>query len=502
MEAKTFSSAELDGLISELMDGQLTTDQKVRLAEILRDCPEAQRYYQQLMGQHALLYFDAVPLPSGPVTSTRLDAAAQRDNRDSVEVKNETPHVPPVETRGLGWGSGTTWLLSAGGALIVALIGEVLVLLLNSPRPANRDTSTPVVAAAGRTEGQNDDYVATLVVATQCRWESPGSLQEGGRLLPGPFRLLAGTADIQFDSGPTLKLVGPAFMEIQSKASAKVFQGTVLLRNNLSGDQFTLRTPTSKLLDIGTEFGVVVDSKGEDVHVFEGAVQHISDTPGKSDQIEQLQAGQARHYDKSTESGRSIPLDGMGFSRQNSLPSDSSKPDEPFAFEPFNYPPGNVLERVPDTGQGWKRFWVWDGEPRIVQDPRGFPGREGTSPTRFAEFSRKGALHRWLAEPIHMDRDGIWYFSFLFRRGHERPDPINAFVVVLRNEEEMDDTKSLRIGMMGEDQVLFVTCMDGGARTSFPLAYDTTCLMVGKIVTGQSAHRPRSSSKSSVPTTR
>ena len=242
MEAKTFSSAELDGLISELMDGQLTADQKVRLAEILRDCPEAQRYYQQLMGQHALLYFDAVPLPSGPVTSTRLDAAAQRDNRDSVEVKNEAPLVPPLETSGLGWGSGTTWLLSAGGALIVALIGAVLVLLLNSPRPANRDTSTPVVAAA-RTESQNDDYVATLVVAAQCRWESPRSLQEGGRLLPGPFRLLAGTADIQFDSGPTLKIVGPAFMEIQSKASAKVFQGTVLLRNNLSAKHSTGSPP-------------------------------------------------------------------------------------------------------------------------------------------------------------------------------------------------------------------------------------------------------------------
>jgi hypothetical protein len=487
MDARTFSSAELDGLISELMDGQLTDEQKARLAEILRDCPEAQRYYQQLIWQHAWLHFDAVPLPSDPVTSLRLDATTPRDNRDSVEVEKEGLSVPPVEVRGLGWATGTAWFLAAGGVLLVALLGMVLGFFARSPRPASSNSGTSVVAAAGETKGQ-DDYVATLAVAMQCHWDSPHTLQEGGRLLPGHFRLLAGTAVIQFDSGPTLRLVGPALIEIQSKASAKILQGMVLLKNNLSGDQFTLSTPTARLLDIGTEFGVVVDSHGEEVHVFEGAVKHITDaSSGDTRRTEQLEAGNARHYDESTEAGQPIPLDSRGFSRDNPLLSASSKRDEPIAFEPFDYPPGEMSAPALAVGQGWKRFWVWDGKPRIVQDHRGFPGKDASPSMRFAEFTRKGALHRWLAQPIRMDQDGIYYFSFLFRRGHEQPDPINALVVVLRNEDEMDDAKTLRLGIMGEDQVLFVTCADGGSRTSFPLSYDTTCLLVGKIVTGQSA---------------
>ena len=224
MDARTFSSAELDGLISELMDGQLTDEQKARLNEILRDCPEAQQYYQQLMWQHAWLHFDAVPLPSDLAASLRLEVATRLDNRDSVEVSNDGEPVSPSKTRGMGWATGTAWFLAAGGVLLVALMGVVLGFFARSLRPANSNSGTTVVAAAGETKGQ-DDYVATLAVAMQCHWDSPCALQEGGRLLPGSLRLLAGTAEIQFDSGPTLRLVGPALIEIQSKASAKILKG-------------------------------------------------------------------------------------------------------------------------------------------------------------------------------------------------------------------------------------------------------------------------------------
>lgn len=163
---------------------------------------------------------------------------------------------------------------------------HALPKLLNSDSPTSRTPRwTPVAwaAAAAIVTGliafsiPRDpvfEPVATLVEAEGCRWAgSDLPTTQGARLGAGTLALVEGMATLQFESGATVTLEAPATVEVLSKMSCRLVEGSVVADVPESAHGFTINAPGFEVVDLGTRFGVTASAFGDShVFVFEGEV--------------------------------------------------------------------------------------------------------------------------------------------------------------------------------------------------------------------------------------
>ena len=119
------------------------------------------------------------------------------------------------------------------------------------------------------------NYIARLVQVVKAKWgeENPG-LKKGSRLSEGKIRIESGLAKLRFSSGAKVTLEGPAEYEIISNDLTRLVSGRLSAKIPKSAIGFKVDTPTARVLDLGTAFGVDVDEQGAtEVAVFEGEVE-------------------------------------------------------------------------------------------------------------------------------------------------------------------------------------------------------------------------------------
>src|SRR5262249_41107677 len=124
----------------------------------------------------------------------------------------------------------------------------------------------------------------------------------GSPLPPGALRLKSGFAHIEFYSGATVVLEGPAELRLISRMEAFCARGKLWATVPPSAQGFTISSPKLDLVDRGTEFGLDVGAGGRtEVHVFKGMVElHEPGDRGKTTP------------DKELTTGRGVRLDGPG----------------------------------------------------------------------------------------------------------------------------------------------------------------------------------------------
>lgn len=123
---------------------------------------------------------------------------------------------------------------------------------------------------------QTDSGCAIVTRLVEVDWFDPKvSLRTGDTLATGRFALKKGLARIEFFSGATMVLEGPAELDVISSWEAICHQGKVRVRVPPAAQGFRLRTPDFLLVDLGTEFGAEVNpgAPGTRVHVFDGEVE-------------------------------------------------------------------------------------------------------------------------------------------------------------------------------------------------------------------------------------
>ena len=105
-------------------------------------------------------------------------------------------------------------------------------------------------------------------------WKSSDSFEPGESLFAKThLKLTAGLAEITFDSGARVILEGPADLELVSTDSAHLHSGRLVGRVPPEASGFAVKTPSTTVVDIGTEFGLQVAQSGTaEVIVFEGEV--------------------------------------------------------------------------------------------------------------------------------------------------------------------------------------------------------------------------------------
>jgi hypothetical protein len=147
-------------------------------------------------------------------------------------------------------------------------------------------------------DAANDQLaVAKLVeLSSDCRWFVESRLQEH---LPtaragDTIRLTRGRLRLDFDCGATITLRAPAALQVISGMQARAVLGTLTAHVNHGAEGFTIDTPRTSVVDLGTDFGIDVSQHGStDVVVFTGAVDlHYDDTQGERSQ-QRLLAGEA-----------------------------------------------------------------------------------------------------------------------------------------------------------------------------------------------------------------
>jgi len=132
-----------------------------------------------------------------------------------------------------------------------------------------------------RTSTVEPKVVARYAELQDCRWmvqttrvRTGDAIQKGQRI-----ELSSGTAEVLFNSGACLKIFGPTILETLSGNSTFLMQGQVQVRLEVTTPEskgFTVLTPTSKFVDIGTAFTATVEPDGlSRVDVSEGEVDVV-----------------------------------------------------------------------------------------------------------------------------------------------------------------------------------------------------------------------------------
>jgi hypothetical protein len=236
----------------------------------------------------------------------------------------------------------TRFVILAAVGLAGLAAGLLLALLLPWQRP--RDVTT---AAADRPE-PTDDSVAVLLQAPEARWDETGlPTRPGAPLRPGRLRLKAGSAHVQFYSGATVLLDGPADLRLISANEAYRAEGKLRATVPPQAQGFTIGSPKLDLVDRGTEFGLRVDGGGRtEVHVFRGKV----DLYGAG-----ADRGAAARQELTT--GQGLRLDGPGAGT-------------PIVADPAAFPTARKVEaRALDEARRRHEAWLAASE-RLRRDPR------------------------------------------------------------------------------------------------------------------------------------
>jgi hypothetical protein len=247
----TVSLSELHELAAGVMDETITDDRFARLCDLLHQDQAAQRFFVRYVDLHATLRSGIARtlVPKGVPTAHSTAALSASE----AVLKNRFPLVRVAFNSPL-----------AASLLIAALVYGMFGYLAWNLRP-----DKPPEHIVGR------EVVATVSQVADVRW-SPASTHRSteSQLREGePLKIESGTMELELTAGTKLIVDGPAEWSVDGDNRVTLKGGKIVAKVPARAIGFSVTTPTAKIVDLGTEFGVDVDEQGEaEVHVFQGRV--------------------------------------------------------------------------------------------------------------------------------------------------------------------------------------------------------------------------------------
>lgn len=274
---------EVRTLIEALCEDGLSSEEHDRLQSLLENSNSAQWLYLDYLNLHANLSWDACHL------ATLLNSSPPAKDLSVANSATEpgSTFVPPASPvlGFLGRSFATLnrpvfWSIGGVGVLFCCY---ALVLLWNlrsgSLRSDGHDIAVAVLSDAEGVEWSKDIEPKT----------SNAPIHEGE-----PLRIDSGILQLELNQGATLVVEGPAEWTIDGDNTATLNRGKLMASVPRQAIGFTLKTPSARIVDLGTEFGVEVgDGGAAEVHVVQGKVD-VQPASGSSQAGPgTLQAGQS-----------------------------------------------------------------------------------------------------------------------------------------------------------------------------------------------------------------
>ena len=393
----------------------------------------------------------------------RTDVALQEEAGKRAELPAPQP-------------AGRRWLPAAGIAAALALAALAYWQGSRPGRPAVVQDPPP----------DSRKPFATLLDTRDCRWKTPAAMTPDMRLSSGRIELESGVAIIDFDGGARLALQGPAVLEPLGPKAARLHRGNATVRCEDGLYSFSLLTPNSTIMDLGTEFGVSVEADGtSEVHVLQGEIE-IADPVGMEEQGTMfLAAGQTVVL---TPDGDTRPLEATtkNWVRDYQTPADrESLGVAPRIFARDVFPTDLSEEKRFALGSGWRGAW-WASKRGPKGDLRFVPleplvKRDGK--TGLALLVGAGVeLRRPLAEAIDPAMQRTCYIGFSLHRLNpvlrDKNGKLGEATLMLRSSK--DPTSRLGMGLSGRNHWV-VTDPGGWERSELPVEGDGPYFVVAKV---------------------
>lgn len=171
--------------------------------------------------------------------------------------------------------------------------------------------------------------------SADCQWIGDQPSNEQKSLASGAeIRLSQGAVDLRFAMGARVRLQGPCRFVINSANSASLIVGSLTANVPEPAHGFSVDLPNGKVVDLGTEFGLVVDDFGlSEVGVFNGKVAAYQNREAVADTDVELHEGDALQW--SVGGTRRMDLARRRFSPSQSS-TDIQELNQPALFDDFN----------------------------------------------------------------------------------------------------------------------------------------------------------------------
>ena len=300
--------AQLCEWVLRKLEGTLTSEESEALIQLLESSPDAVHLYNDII----LLYSNLAtpgkislnPKISAP-SSKQLDAllfsmaeAEKEAPSLEIELAPKVPEIAPTQNITIEKAVSkinTTSLVTAIVSLAAMTLMIVYVIL--NPRISTE--------------------VATLADSINAQWSSDTQVKDGGRLVTSaPLHLLSGAAKIITDKNVELLLEGPMEFSFDSVSELQMKYGRLTAKVSSQGVGFSVNTPNTKIIDLGTEFGVFSDlSESTELHVFKGKTNLITLQNGSVTNSQMVEQGAARRVNPLSEI-QTIALKTNSFVRQ------------------------------------------------------------------------------------------------------------------------------------------------------------------------------------------
>lgn len=289
---------EVRALILKMMDEVFSQPEADRLEFLLRQSVTVQEWYAEEFEVIGGLWWDNRQAASQTVCENWQLVAVAGDNRSAIGEISTVPTDLKLTARpAKRWPSiavvAAAALLFYGGFIILAWDLHPNANELGGSHPASK--------------GFASDAVATLQATIDCYWSVDEkhyrALRDGELLTSGRvIQLESGSAEIRFHRGANVWLHGPSTFRIDSDNAGHLAIGKVTAHVPQQSQGFAIDTPSARIVDLGTEFGVQVDAQGRaDIEVTRGEVEVEYDPTVHAQQDQtnsrprrmRLQAGQA-----------------------------------------------------------------------------------------------------------------------------------------------------------------------------------------------------------------
>ena len=297
---------QLYTLITASVEGDITPEQFLQLKELLCAHPQAVRYYVDYISILChIRSSDSVDQMTG---SDAFDEAfwellLQHENTaPAIDLPRScTPPEPalvspvdrPIGQRRISKSSIISLIVSTAAILFLVLFARFA--------PPKSGIS-----------------VATLKDSLNAKWaDPPQSMRHGTRLQTGSELLLLreGLATLAFDNDATVVLEGPAEFQILTSDQINLNYGRIYAIIPPQAYGFLVNTPTAKIIDLGTEFGVQQDMHGNtELHVVRGKTSLVSGVRGSRINV-YVEAGDAKRLDARVGQLEDIVCDATLFAR-------------------------------------------------------------------------------------------------------------------------------------------------------------------------------------------
>ena len=238
-------SSPLNRLIAGYMDGELSEEELAELERRLEDDEQARSEYLRMLSVHSGLAWHS--RRSTPTVDEGEGFLLRHAQVGSATLSDERKRTSRSFSS----------IFAANSKLLSWVVAACMV---------------PIVVAflwpGGDAPPANDppEYVVTVAGLERCVW-GRGDLGGSRRLEAGrSIELLQGRADLTFETGVHLAVVGPASLSIVSEGEADLAWGQLVAEVPPNAEDFVIKTPHAMIDQPGTRFGVETTPNVTEVH--------------------------------------------------------------------------------------------------------------------------------------------------------------------------------------------------------------------------------------------